>query len=119
VAAAGSAAGSRQLTLGHFAAARWRFTNLGPDRPAERPEVLVSGEGLGRGLDVLGTILHEATHGLAMARGIKDTSRQGRFHNLRFKALAEEMGQAVAKADPMAGPTPASPQRPPAATATR
>ncbi|MFD1534873.1 hypothetical protein [Pseudonocardia aurantiaca] len=34
---------------------------------------------------------HEkAAHALAHVRGIKDTSRQGRWHNARFKALAEE-----------------------------
>ena len=31
--------------------------------------------------DVLDTLLHEAAHALAAARGIKDTSRQGRYHN--------------------------------------
>jgi hypothetical protein len=29
---------------------------------------------------VLGTLLHEAAHGLAQARSIQDTSRQGRYH---------------------------------------
>ena len=43
--------------------------------------MLVSGEGLQRGpTDVLGTLLHEAAHGLAQARSIQDTSRQGRYH---------------------------------------
>lgn len=32
---------------------------------------------------------------MAHVRGIKDTSRQGRFHNRRFKALAEELGITV------------------------
>jgi hypothetical protein len=62
--------------------------------------VLVGGEGLRRGaVDVLGTLLHEAAHGLAHARGIQDTSRQGRFHNRRYAALAHELGLAVAQAD--------------------
>jgi hypothetical protein len=38
---------------------------------------------------------HEAAHGVAHARKIKDTSRQGRYHNRRFKALAEELGLSV------------------------
>ncbi len=46
---------------------------------------------------VLGTLLHEAAHALAHVRGIKDTSRQGRWHNARFKALAEELGIEVTK----------------------
>lgn len=62
------------------------------------PEVFVGGEGLARGpAEVLATLLHEAAHALAHVRGIKDTSRQGRWHNARFKALAEELGIEVAK----------------------
>lgn len=37
-------------------------------------------------------LLHEAVHGIAAARGIRDTSRAGRYHNRRFLAIAEEMG---------------------------
>jgi hypothetical protein len=43
----------------------------------------------------LGTLLHEAAHGLAHVRAIKDTSRQGRFHNTRYKRLALEVGLDV------------------------
>jgi hypothetical protein len=111
---AGSTGGTRGgLRLGHFAAMRW----ADPDRPAagdgdgvgesvRLPEVFVSGEGLARGpADVLGTLLHEAAHALAHVRGIKDTSRQGRWHNARFKALAEELGIEVTK-DPRIGWSP-------------
>jgi hypothetical protein len=77
VVASGSDPRSRRLNLGHFAAGRWQLTS--PDRLSDRAEVLVSGEGLQRGpVDVLGTLLHEAAHGLAQARSIQDTSRQGR-----------------------------------------
>ena len=44
------------------------------------------------------TLLHEAAHALADARDVQDTSRQGRYHNLRFRALAEELGLAVTQA---------------------
>jgi len=37
-------------------------------------------------------LLHEAVHGIAAARGIRDTSRAGRYHNRRFLAIADEMG---------------------------
>ncbi|MCT2594280.1 hypothetical protein LHJ74_30975 [Streptomyces sp. N2-109] len=37
-------------------------------------------------------LLHEAVHGIAAARGIRDTSRAGRYHNRRFLAVAEELG---------------------------
>ena len=57
---------------------------------------MISGEGLRRtASDVLGTLLHEAAHALAHARGIKDTSRQGRYHNKHFKTLAEQLGLTV------------------------
>lgn len=79
------------LRLGHFAATRWN-TNDAAD--FERlAEVFVGGEGLvGGPVDVLATLLHEAAHAIAHVRGIGDTSRQGRWHNARFKALAEEVG---------------------------
>jgi hypothetical protein len=89
----GSGNGSR-LKLGHFAPGRWQRGE------ARVPELFVGGEGLAKGArDVLGTLLHEAAHGVATARGIQDTSRQGRFHNTRYRALAGELGLAVAKAD--------------------
>jgi hypothetical protein len=100
VVASGSDPRSRRLNLGHFAAGRWQLTS--PDAPADRPEVLVSGEGLQRGpVDVLGTLLHEAAHGLAYARKISDTSRQGRYHNRRYATLAGELGLDVAHLDPI------------------
>ena len=45
--------------------------------------------------EVLAVILHEAAHALAYARGIKDTSRQGRYHNKHFKTHAGLLGLAV------------------------
>jgi hypothetical protein len=88
---AGSEARRGLFKLGHFAAARWQVAGQ------RRAEVLVSGEGLQRGArDVLGTLLHEAAHGLACARGVKDTSRQGRYHNLKYARLAGEVGLDVA-----------------------
>ncbi len=56
----------------------------------------MGGEGLRRGARaVLGTLLHEAAHGVASTRGIKDTSRQGRYHNKKFAELAAELGIVV------------------------
>jgi hypothetical protein len=94
---AGSEARRGLFKLGHFAAARWHVNGQ------RRAEVLVSGEGLQRGArDVLGTLLHEAAHGLACARSVKDTSRQGRYHNHRYVRLASELGLQVA-CDPATG----------------
>ena len=57
---------------------------------------MISGEGLRRTpQEVLGTLLHEAAHALTHERGIKDTSRQGRYHNKHFKTHAEQLGLTV------------------------
>lgn len=90
----------QRMTWGHFAALRWQH---GTQRI---PEVLVSGEGLSRTpSEVLTTLLHEAAHALAFARGIQDTSRQGRWHNQRFANLATELGLTPTK-DPKLGWSP-------------
>lgn len=82
------------LKLGHFAADRWN-TDTGSSA-----ELFVGGEGLQRGAAaVLSTLLHEAAHGLAHTRKIKDTSRQGRYHNTRFKRLGEELGLVITQVD--------------------
>ncbi len=76
----------KQTRWGHHAPRRW---HVGLD---ERTEIMVSGEGLRRDArSVLGTLLHEAAHALAAARGIQDTSRQGRYHNRKFQAQAIEL----------------------------
>ncbi len=107
------------LTLGHFAAMRWRVPEPAAVEQNDEPggesgpvagqlwaEGFVGGEGLARGpADVLATLLHEAAHALAHVRAIKDTSRQGRWHNAKFKALAEEVGISVEK-DPRIGWSP-------------
>jgi hypothetical protein len=91
-----SGAEGKRLNLGHFAPHRWQVHGT------DRHEVLVGGEGLQRGpLEVLGTLLHEAAHGLAQARSIQDTSRQGRYHNRRYATLAGELGLAVASVKPI------------------
>jgi hypothetical protein len=92
IVAPGSGHRANELKLGHFAAGRWDVGGL------DRPEVLVGGEGLRRDpLDVQGTLLHEAAHGLGFARGIKDTSRGGRYHNQQYRRLAVEVGLDVAQ----------------------
>jgi hypothetical protein len=86
----------KRLNLGHFAPHRWQVHG------SDRHEVLVGGEGLHRGsLEVLGTLLHEAAHGLAQTRGIQDTSRQGRYHNRRYATLAGELGLEVTSVQPI------------------
>jgi hypothetical protein len=82
------------LVLGHFAAERWQVA--GARETTYIHEVLIGGEGLQRGArDVLGTLIHEAAHAIATVRAIADTSRQGRYHNAKYKAIAEELGLVV------------------------
>lgn len=82
-----------RLALGHFAADAWETLSDG-----DRHELFIGGEGLSRGaVDVLGTLLHEAAHGVAHTRGIKDTSRQGRYHNEKFRDVATELGLEISK----------------------
>lgn len=80
-------------TRGHYGRDLW----AGP--AGAIPELFIAGEllhpleGHPLGHRVLETLLHEAAHGLAHARGIKDTSRSGnRYHNRRYAALATELG---------------------------
>jgi DnaJ domain len=80
----------KQARLGHHAPGRWNVAG------EQRTEIMISGEGLRRTpAEVLATLLHEAAHALAHERGIKDTSRQGRYHNKHFKTCAEELGLHV------------------------
>lgn len=88
----GAGAKKQGLVLGHFAAGAWQSGDH------EVSELFVGGEGLKAGAaELLVTLLHEAAHGLAHTRGIKDTSRQGRYHNDRYRTLAEEIGLTVSK----------------------
>lgn len=84
---------------GHFRAESWKT------RAAEgaavsgtgghRHELFLASEALAKGPhQVLQTMLHEAAHTLSKVRGIKDTSRQCRWHNAHFRKAAEEMGLA-------------------------
>lgn len=75
---------------GHYAGLRW---TAGDKRHAE---VLIAAEGLSRGgRGVFETLLHESVHAIAEVRKIRDTSRQGRYHNKQFARLAESVGLVV------------------------
>jgi hypothetical protein len=81
------------LVLGHLAPDRWQTAGSSGELVHE---LLIAGEGLAMGAEeVFGTALHEAAHALAIARHIADTSRDGRYHNARYRALAEELGLLV------------------------
>jgi hypothetical protein len=76
---------------GHFRADGWKVREEGS--ALRKDELFLAGEALAKGAaQVLQTMLHEAAHTLAKVRGQQDTSRQGRWHNAKFKELAAEMG---------------------------
>jgi len=63
--------------------------------PTKYREVFIAGETLAmHPVKLLETLIHEAAHSVAFTRGVKDTSRQYRYHNRRFRAICEEMGLA-------------------------
>ncbi len=117
-----AAAASVDARWGHFGAQRWVHgrpqkvatptPEAGQDAklqvpPDRKPELFVAGECFAEGAThTLTTILHEAAHALAHVRGVKDTSRQGKYHNRRYLDLAAELGLAWptgAKAHPVNG----------------
>lgn len=85
----------RLVKLGHWWGGRWLADG------DVRGEVLLAGEALHlKPEDVFEVLLHEAAHGINAARGVKDTSRGGRYHNARFKKTAAEVGLDVEQMDP-------------------
>lgn len=68
---------------GHFAPEAWK----------DNHEILISAESLARGAEAtLGTLIHELAHAVAAETGVRDTSNNGRYHNKRFKGIAEGLG---------------------------
>lgn len=74
---------------GHFRPNSWRLADDG----TKLHEFFLASEALAKSpAQVLQTTIHEAAHALSMVREVKDTSRQGRWHNAAFKKTAEELG---------------------------
>ena len=83
-------------THGHFHANQWTTRKAG-ESPVH--EIYLSGESLARGgRATAGTVIHELAHAFAFANGIKDTSNVGRYHNKRFKEIAERFGLEISQA---------------------
>lgn len=82
------------VNFGHYHADQWAYHPHAEAQATDTvPEIMISGECLAAGPEqVYLTLVHEAAHALAKARGWKDTSRQGRYHNKTFVAAAEELG---------------------------
>ena len=95
----GAGVSARGVKLGHFAAGSWLHHSAAEGTEA-MAELFVGGEGLASGpADLLVTLLHEAAHGIAHTRRVKDTSRQGRWHNAKFRDIAQEIGLHIARND--------------------
>jgi hypothetical protein len=86
------------LKWGHFRPESWKVraaegAAVSETGPGRRHELFLASEALAKGAtQVLQTMLHEAAHTISRVRDIKDTSRQGRWHNAAFRKAAEEMG---------------------------
>jgi predicted Zn-ribbon and HTH transcriptional regulator len=88
----GSGAQRGGTRLGHTAHDLWTDEDGGT-----LTEIFISGERIADGPQgVLGTMLHEAAHGLNHYRSVKDTSANCRYHNRRFVATAQELGLETA-----------------------
>lgn len=84
---------------GHFRPTGWN--GKAGDKRVKLGEIFLAGETLSKGgQKVMNTLTHEATHVLAHVRGVKDTSRQHRYHNGEFRKLAGELGMEYAKPSP-------------------
>lgn len=89
--------GTSRRVYGWFAEHAWRFGDrhvhelfLNADHRHFDP----SG---GPAEQALITLLHESCHVWAQAQGIKDTSRDGRYHNKRFAQIALVIGLGIEK----------------------
>lgn len=73
-------------TYGHFTPWKsWDDSATGEGRE----EINLSADQMNRDLiDIMATLVHEMCHLYCHMHGIKDTSRQGRYHNANFKAVA-------------------------------
>ncbi|MCL2605244.1 MAG: SprT-like domain-containing protein [Defluviitaleaceae bacterium] len=61
-------------------------------------EINISAEYLNReSTDIIETLLHEMAHLYASMMNIKDTSRAGKYHNKKYKEIAESHGLNVAE----------------------
>lgn len=80
-------ASGRGKVHGHFAPKSW----VSNGDEVRVHEIFLSGESLERGaIPTLGTLLHEVAHTYCHENDIQDTSNAGRYHNAKFKDVAEK-----------------------------
>lgn len=85
---------SKPGTYGHCSCAKvWR------NKDTEQYEMNIAAEALDVEIEeVLDTLIHEMVHLYCRENGIQEVSRVGKYHNGKFKALAEEKGLVCYKA---------------------
>lgn len=85
---------SSQRTYGHITVQKiWR------DSWDSYHEINISAEHLNRPIEnIIATLLHECCHLYAMENNIKDTSNGGRYHNKKFKQIAEQRDLKISHA---------------------
>lgn len=81
--------GRRQNALAWYWQKRWNATNDGKDEVIN--EINFSAETL-RSNDPYESLIHEMVHHYCAIKNIKDCSRNGKYHNNRFKEAAESVG---------------------------
>lgn len=89
--------GTSRAAYGWFAQAAWRYGDRHVHEVFLNADLRHLHPGIGSAESVLVTLLHEASHVWAQANGIKDTSRDGRYHNRRFAEIALTIGLQVEK----------------------
>lgn len=83
---------------GHYTCGKLWKTQDG-ETQSDLHEINFSAETLNRHYyNTVATLLHEMVHHYCYQNGIKDTSRQGRYHNKEFKKIAEERGLIISYA---------------------
>lgn len=95
----GSGISGPYITFGHVALERWAARA----KEGKLLELFIAGETLAMGAEkVVEVVLHEAAHVLATVRGVKDTTRQNRYHNMNFVHMARTFGLDYLHAKPHA-----------------
>ena len=85
--------GNKKLTLGWCNVAKVWKNEVTEE---ERYEINLCAEALNRGIyPVMATLLHEMVHLHNLVFEIKDVSRGGTYHNMKFKKVAEEHGLII------------------------
>lgn len=89
--------GNRKNTMGYCTIKKVWLDTI---NSKNKYEIAIIGEFLNRGMyPVLSTLLHEMVHLHSLVNDIKDVSRNGTYHNKKFKRIAEDHGLIIEKAE--------------------